>query len=179
MPCGITWPRRLIQIGSMHSTIKEVITSSLEVKHLMDGRINGDVMCARWEMLLVSRVRLEKGNFIWLLRPVWRGGVSRSGQIIGAECCTGVGSACWSPLNKNPQGGVVIPTPCSPRWTTAGSFLRTSTKVSLMILSSKKLPELWDYFLIYITGALEFNPDCKDIDLGLFPLRMNPTIKNR
>ncbi|KAG7220121.1 hypothetical protein INR49_000997 [Caranx melampygus] len=42
-----------------------------------------------------------------------------------------------------------------------------------------KLPELWDYFLIYISGALEFNPDCKDIDLGLFPLRMNPTIKTR
>ncbi|XP_028456254.1 syntaxin-binding protein 4 [Perca flavescens] len=48
-----------------------------------------------------------------------------------------------------------------------------------MILSSQKLPELWDYFLIYISGALEFNPDCKDIDLGLFPLRMNPTIKTR
>lgn len=85
-----------------------------------------------------------------------------------------------SPLEplKNPQGGVVIPTPCSPLWTTAG-FLRTSPTVSLMILSSKKLPELWDYFLIYISGALEFNPDCKDIDLGLFPLRMNPTIKSR
>ncbi|XP_037333035.2 syntaxin-binding protein 4 isoform X4 [Pungitius pungitius] len=48
-----------------------------------------------------------------------------------------------------------------------------------MILSSQKLPELWDYFLIYISGALEFNPDCKDVDLGLFPLRMNPTIKTR
>lgn len=48
-----------------------------------------------------------------------------------------------------------------------------------MILSSQKLPELWDYFLIYVSGALEFNPDCKDIDLGLFPLRMNPTIKTR
>uniref|UniRef100_A0A3P8SQ30 Si:dkeyp-72e1.9 n=1 Tax=Amphiprion percula TaxID=161767 RepID=A0A3P8SQ30_AMPPE len=48
-----------------------------------------------------------------------------------------------------------------------------------MILSSKKLPELWDYFLIYVSGALEFNPDCNDVDLGLFPLRMNPTIKTR
>ncbi|XP_031726945.1 syntaxin-binding protein 4 isoform X1 [Anarrhichthys ocellatus] len=48
-----------------------------------------------------------------------------------------------------------------------------------MILSSQKLPELWDYFLIYISGALEFNPDSRDIDLGLFPLRMNPTIKTR
>ncbi|XP_078017434.1 syntaxin-binding protein 4 isoform X2 [Epinephelus lanceolatus] len=48
-----------------------------------------------------------------------------------------------------------------------------------MILSSQKLPELWDYFLIYVSGALEFNPDSKDIDLGLFPLRMNPTIKTR
>ncbi|XP_076000364.1 syntaxin-binding protein 4 [Genypterus blacodes] len=48
-----------------------------------------------------------------------------------------------------------------------------------MILSSQKLPELWDYFLIYISGALDFNPDSKDIDLGLFPLRMNPTIKSR
>lgn len=48
-----------------------------------------------------------------------------------------------------------------------------------MILSSRKLPELWDYFLIYISGALDFNPDSKDIDLGLFPLRMNPTIKTR
>ncbi|KAJ4932729.1 hypothetical protein JOQ06_011144, partial [Pogonophryne albipinna] len=46
-----------------------------------------------------------------------------------------------------------------------------------MILSSKKLPELWDYFLIYVSGALEFNPDCNDVDLGMFPLRMNPTIK--
>lgn len=54
----------------------------------------------------------------------------------------------------------------------------TST-LSLMILSSRKLPELWDYFLIYVSGALEFNPDSKDIDLGLFPLRMNPTIKTR
>ncbi|KAM9744947.1 syntaxin-binding protein 4 isoform 2-T2 [Menidia menidia] len=53
------------------------------------------------------------------------------------------------------------------------------TKVALMILSSQKLPELWDYFLIYVSGALEFNPDSKDIDLGLFPLRMNPTIKTR
>lgn len=61
---------------------------------------------------------------------------------------------------------------------TAG-FRQPSLKVSLMILSSKKLPELWDYFLIYISGALEFNPDSKDIDLGLFPLRMNPTIKTR
>lgn len=61
---------------------------------------------------------------------------------------------------------------------TAG-FRQPSPKVSLMILSSKKLPELWDYFLIYISGALEFNPDSKDIDLGLFPLRMNPTIKTR
>lgn len=51
--------------------------------------------------------------------------------------------------------------------------------VSLMILSSQKLPELWDYFLIYVSGALEFNPDSNDIDLGLFPLRMNPTIKTR
>ncbi|CAB1440845.1 unnamed protein product [Pleuronectes platessa] len=42
-----------------------------------------------------------------------------------------------------------------------------------------KLPELWDYFLIYVSGALEFNPDCRDIDLGMFPLRMNPTIKDR
>nr|XP_046270478.1 syntaxin-binding protein 4 isoform X2 [Scatophagus argus] len=48
-----------------------------------------------------------------------------------------------------------------------------------MILSSHKLPELWDYFLIYISGALEFNPDSQDVDLGLFPLRMNPTIKTR
>ncbi|CAI5682406.1 unnamed protein product [Oreochromis niloticus] len=48
-----------------------------------------------------------------------------------------------------------------------------------MILSSQKLPELWDYFLIYVSGALEFNPDSEDIDLGLFPLRMNPTIKTR
>ncbi|KAK1877630.1 Neurabin-1, partial [Dissostichus eleginoides] len=48
-----------------------------------------------------------------------------------------------------------------------------------MILSSKKLPELWDYFLIYVSGALEFNPDCNDVDLGMFPLRMNPTIKTR
>ena len=48
-----------------------------------------------------------------------------------------------------------------------------------MILSSQKLPELWDYFLIYVSGALEFNPDCDDVDLGLFPLRMNPTIKTR
>eukprot|EP00064_Thunnus_orientalis_P011260 superscaffoldBa00001609_g11290 len=54
----------------------------------------------------------------------------------------------------------------------------TTLKVSLMILSSQKLPELWDYFLIYVSGALEFNPDSKDVDLGLFPLRMNPTIKN-
>lgn len=56
---------------------------------------------------------------------------------------------------------------------------RTNPKVSLMILSSQKLPELWDYFLIYVSGALEFNPDSKDVDLGLFPLRMNPTIKTR
>ncbi|TKS92300.1 Syntaxin-binding protein 4 [Collichthys lucidus] len=48
-----------------------------------------------------------------------------------------------------------------------------------MILSSQKLPELWDYFLIYVSGALEFNPDSEDVDLGLFPLRMNPTIKSR
>ncbi|KAM9843145.1 syntaxin-binding protein 4 [Aulostomus maculatus] len=48
-----------------------------------------------------------------------------------------------------------------------------------MILSSQKLPELWDYFLIYVSGALEFNPDSRDVDLGLFPLRMNPTIKTR
>ncbi|XP_065820456.1 syntaxin-binding protein 4 isoform X2 [Labrus bergylta] len=48
-----------------------------------------------------------------------------------------------------------------------------------MILTSKKLPELWDYFLIYVSGALNFNPDCHDVDLGLFPLRMNPTIKTR
>ncbi|KAM3597363.1 uncharacterized protein V6R79_003590 [Siganus canaliculatus] len=54
-----------------------------------------------------------------------------------------------------------------------------ASNASLMILSSKKLPELWDYFLIYVSGALEFNPDSHDIDLGLFPLRMNPTIKHR
>ncbi|CAL8317487.1 unnamed protein product [Arctogadus glacialis] len=48
-----------------------------------------------------------------------------------------------------------------------------------MILNSKKLPELWDYFLIYVSGALEFNPDSKPVDLGLFPLRMNPTFKDR
>ncbi|KAM3864034.1 syntaxin-binding protein 4 [Diretmus argenteus] len=48
-----------------------------------------------------------------------------------------------------------------------------------MLLNSKKLPELWDYFLIYVSGALEFNPDCKDVDMGLFPLRMNPTFKTR
>lgn len=48
-----------------------------------------------------------------------------------------------------------------------------------MILSSKKLPELWDYFLIYVSGALDFNPDSRVVDLGLFPLRMNPTIKSR
>lgn len=57
------------------------------------------------------------------------------------------------------------------------TLAEADANATLMILSSKKLPELWDYFLIYVTGALEFNPDCKDIDLGLFPLRMNPTIK--
>lgn len=48
-----------------------------------------------------------------------------------------------------------------------------------MILSSKKLPELWDYFLIYVSGALEFHSDSRDTDLGLFPLRMHPTIRTR
>lgn len=99
----------------------------------------------------------------------------------------GAGSAPLKPL-KSLQGGVVIPTMQHAHF--FGSQLALSfcfcfffsnipLKVFLMILSSKKLPELWDYFLIYISGALEFNPDCKDIDLGLFPLRMNPTIKSR
>lgn len=98
MPRGITWPHHLIQIGSKHSTIKEVITSSLEVKHLMDGWINGGCNVRKVREPAGKRVRLEKGNFIWLLHPVWRGGVSRSSQIIGAEWCTGAGSARWSPL---------------------------------------------------------------------------------
>lgn len=57
--------------------------------------------------------------------------------------------------------------------------LDANPEVSFMILSSKKLPELWDYFLIYVSGALEFNPDSRAVDLGLFPMRMNPTIKTR
>lgn len=59
------------------------------------------------------------------------------------------------------------------------SSLDVNLKDSFMILSHKKLPELWDYFLIYVSGALEFNPDSRVVDLGLFPLRMNPTIKTR
>lgn len=66
---------------------------------------------------------------------------------------------------------VTIP-PCAPS-------RDTDSKASFMILSSKKLPELWDYFLIYVSGALDFNPDSRVVDLGLFPLRMNPTIKSR
>lgn len=95
---GLHDPHHLIQIGSKHSTIKEVITSSLEVKHLTDGWINGGCTVRKVREPAGKRFRLEKGNFICLLRPVWRGGVSRSRQIIGAEWCTGAGSARWSPL---------------------------------------------------------------------------------
>lgn len=74
-------------------------------------------------------------------------------------------------LKGSLKGCVTIPL-CAPS-------LDVNPKDSFMILSHKKLPELWDYFLIYVSGALEFNPDSRVVDLGLFPLRMNPTIKTR
>ncbi|TNN28006.1 hypothetical protein EYF80_061846 [Liparis tanakae] len=59
------------------------------------------------------------------------------------------------------------------------SSRRVRTLLLPMILSSHKLPELWDYFLLYVSGALEFNPDGRPVDLGPFPLRMNPPLRAR
>ncbi len=104
-----------------------------------------------------------------------RGGVCQPN--VGAESTVGAGRGalkgelrrtviyCWVPPSVDDSPSFALP--------------QTIPKFSLMILSSQKLPELWDYFLIYVSGALEFNPDSEDVDLGLFPLRMNPTIKTR
>ncbi|XP_045575520.1 syntaxin-binding protein 4 isoform X1 [Salmo salar] len=45
-------------------------------------------------------------------------------------------------------------------------------------MSSVTLPELWDYFIMYMTGVKEFNPHTRELDLRMFPVRMTSTCQN-
>lgn len=167
MKCHIDYMRQCSNRNHIYIYINATVQSSVKID-------KDELWMIPWESRAVCRGPV---HFVLVFCPEGR---SQSAKCRCWVDCWGWHS--WEPLKASPKGGdkILLGAPLS-GWHSSfySPKIGTTPKVSLMILSSQKLPELWDYFLIYVSGALEFNPESQDVDLGLFPLRMNPTIKTR